>query len=527
MYNEEIEEGRRHFLHQPPKPPPLPPPLPLAQRARLVITVIAFISFFSLGALVGVTGPSIPSLAIHLGHRDETQLGSAFTCRGSGYLCGAFTASVLDHRWPKSKHIVMIVGSLLAGLATLGVTFTSSFSVFLPVMALQGLGLGCVDTAANAVLIELWGGTKHVEQLMQSMHACFGIGAVASPAAVGGLGYVVAFVLCATVALLPLLVWTGDTVVREVGGCGCQKRAGVNVPRQDEGGEEDGLTSLLLKKQDVLSESLSLPSSTQAAASAAELPPSAAATTEITPVLPPLPLWPRLTISFFLLIYVGIEVGYGGWIATYLLREDLTDSMRTASYSVSLFWGTITFGRLLAVPLALHLTPPRFLILQLSITTLGVLLLLTLGPSTLWGASLASAVFGLGMSSIFPSMMLLPETLGFTLDMKSTSAFMIGACVGEGVVPVGIGWVMGGGGGGGEGGRAGGRGGVPGAGAGACGVMWVVLMVVLKGWTGGRKARVMVVGTNEEEEEEWGEEEEEGKEKGEGEGEAEADYGGG
>jgi len=486
MYNEEIEEGRRHSVHQPLQPPPPA----LAQRARQVITVIAFISFFSLGGLVGVTGPAIPSLAIHLGHRDETQLGSAFTCRGSGYLCGAFLASVLDHRWPKGKHIVMVIGSLLAGLATLGAAFTSSFSVFLPVMALQGLGLGCVDTAANAVLIELWGGTKYVEQLMQAMHACFGIGAVASPAAVGGLGYVVAFVLCATVALLPLLVWTGDTVVREVGGgCGDEKALGseVNMPRQEDGGEEDGLTQSLIGKQDVVS-------AAAAAVAAAEA--AATTTTEITPALPPLPLWPRLSISFFLLVYVGIEVGFGGWIATYLLREHLTDSTRTASYSVSLFWGTITLGRLLAVPLALHLPPPRFLLLQLSITTLGVVLLLTVGPSTLWGASLASALFGLGMSSIFPSMMLLPETLGFKLDMKSTSAFMIGACVGEGVVPVGIGWVMGGGGG--EGGTA--R--FPWAVAGACGVMWVVLIGILKGWTGGKGA--MVVVTKEEGEKEGG-----------------------
>lgn len=167
MYNEEIEEGWRHSLHQPPKKPPPLPQGAATNRTRLIVTVIAYISFFSLGGLVGVTGPAIPDLAIHLGHRDETQLGSAFTCRGSGYLCGAFLASVLDHRWPRGKHFVMIVGSLLAGLATLGAAFTSSFSIFLPVMVLQGLGLGCVDTAANAVLIELWGGTKHVEPFMQ------------------------------------------------------------------------------------------------------------------------------------------------------------------------------------------------------------------------------------------------------------------------------------------------------------------------------------------------------------------------
>lgn len=102
MYNEEIEEGRRHSTSSrpsetihPPFPPPspsttTPPPPPLLLH---LLTITAFLSFFALGGLVGVTGPALPSLAIQLGNKRETELGSAFTARGSGYLTGSFLAS--------------------------------------------------------------------------------------------------------------------------------------------------------------------------------------------------------------------------------------------------------------------------------------------------------------------------------------------------------------------------------------------------------------------------------------------------
>ncbi|EWM30127.1 sodium-dependent glucose transporter 1 [Nannochloropsis gaditana] len=454
MYSEEIEEGVRRSVCR-----ARPASYPRPARGVGLITVIACISFFSLGGLVGVTGPAIPSLTVHLGCRDETQLGSAFTCRGAGYLTGAVLASVLDTRCSKGKHLVVVMGSLLAGLATLGIVWTHVFSGFLVLMVLQGLGLGCVDTAANAVVLELWGGSPHVEPLMQAMHACFGIGAVASPAAVGALGYVLAFRLWASIALLPLFLWAGGLMMAGTGRTGDGEvlwgeatlpllRDGAHHSeegREEEPGssrkERETLPRPFRDREAGLGRPTSVPSTVLAHAQAASPKPSIA-----PPASSPLASLPKSLqagVSFFLLIYVGIEVGYGGWIATVLLRQGLTQSLPVASYSVSMFWGAITLGRLLAIPLATCLPPVPSLLLQLGLSTLGAICLLTFAFQTLWTAAVASVVFGLGLSSIFPTVMLLPEALGYQVTMWSTSTFLVGACLGEGIIPMGIGWLMG------------------------------------------------------------------------------------
>ncbi len=53
------------------------------------------------------------------------------------------------------------------------------------------------------------------------------------------------------------------------------------------------------------------------------------------------------TLFFFL--YVGAEVGFGGWIFTYAVALDL-GSETAAAYLTSAFWGALTFGRLLTIP---------------------------------------------------------------------------------------------------------------------------------------------------------------------------------
>lgn len=126
-----------------------------------------------------------------------------------------------------------------------------------------------------------------------------------------------------------------------------------------------------------------------------------------------------------------------------LLLQQITPSPAHASYAAATFWGAITLGRLAAVGLAALLTPPRLLLGQMCLLSLGAVLLSTALPSrSLPAANAAGAVFGLGMSSVFPTMLSLPGALGYKLDVQATSHFLVASCLGEALLPVGMGEVM-------------------------------------------------------------------------------------
>ncbi|CAM9286191.1 unnamed protein product, partial [Choristocarpus tenellus] len=71
-----------------------------------------------------------------------------------------------------------------------------------------------------------------------------------------------------------------------------------------------------------------------------------------------------ILLMIFMFVYVGAEVGFGAWIAVVVLRAGLAGEAMSARMA-SLFWGGITVGRLLAVPLAVRYSPTCLLKLNL------------------------------------------------------------------------------------------------------------------------------------------------------------------
>ena len=79
-----------------------------------------------------------------------------------------------------------------------------------------------------------------------------------------------------------------------------------------------------------------------------------------------------LLIALLLLFYVGAEVAFGGWIYTYAVALDLSD-VTTAAYLTSAFWGALTVGRLLAIPLATRFRPRSILFAAVGAEEQGLL----------------------------------------------------------------------------------------------------------------------------------------------------------
>ena len=95
-------------------------------------------------------------------------------------------------------------------------------------------------------------------------------------------------------------------------------------------------------------------------------------------------------------LYVGTESGVGGWETTSLLAGG-TGAAAAASWTAG-YWAAITTGRLLAIPLALRVTPPVLVAGALLAATAGLVLahLPGLGPA---GYTLT----GLALGPVFPT----------------------------------------------------------------------------------------------------------------------------
>lgn len=118
-----------------------------------------------------------------------------------------------------------------------------------------------------------------------------------------------------------------------------------------------------------------------------------------------------LLVIFCLLafLFIGIEISYGGWIFTYAQRIEL-DGPNSPYLLTSLFWLSITAGRLIAIPVSSVLKPSRNVLLLLGGGVLSSTLtaLLPDSPAAVW---LGTAGIGLSLSAIFPTTFHLVRTI--------------------------------------------------------------------------------------------------------------------
>jgi FHS family Na+ dependent glucose MFS transporter 1 len=134
-----------------------------------------------------------------------------------------------------------------------------------------------------------------------------------------------------------------------------------------------------------------------------------------------------ILIALFFCIYVGAEVSFGAWVYTYANALGLADETM-AAYLTSAFWGALTVGRLLSIPVATRFRPRSILATSLfgCLIGVGLPLFITGSVAAIWAGAILS---GLSMAAIFPT------TLTFAgrrlaLTGRITSYFFVGASLG-------------------------------------------------------------------------------------------------
>jgi FHS family Na+ dependent glucose MFS transporter 1 len=348
---------------------------PGGRRAAHLKTVGYFAAFVALGMASASLGPTLPALAGQT-RSSLSQISALFVARSLGYLAGSLLGGRLYDRIP--GHPVM-GGALLLMAGMMGLApVVPHLWMLAAAILLLGLAEGALDVGGNTLVV--WVHGDKVGPFMNALHFFFGLGAFLSPLIIAqvmlrGGGLIHAYWTVAAL-LLPGALWLRCL----------PSPAGASATTTRSGPENHGRLVAL--------------------------------------------------IILFFFLYTGAEVAFGGWIYSYAVALGLA-SDTVAAYLTSTFWGALTVGRLLAVPLAIRF-PPRTVLLADCLGCLASLGLILLGSRSLVATFVGTCGVGLSMASIFPAALSLAQGR-MRITGAVTGWFFVGASAGGMVLP----WLIG------------------------------------------------------------------------------------
>lgn len=342
---------------------------------KMARTLSYYAAFTGLGLTTSALGPTLPNLAANT-HSQISDASILFSAGSMGYILGASLGGRLYDRL--AGHMVMAVAALLMVLAALVIPLAPLLWLLFFIMFTMGVGQSVVDVGANTLLV--WTHRAGVGPYMNGLHFFFGVGAFLSPIIIAQIMLLTGGITWAYwilgLLMLPAalwLLWLPSPAVRS----------------QTE--DEDS-----------------------------------------KPINYPL----AGLVALFLFLYVGAEVSYGGWIFTYTITLDLADDT-TAAYLTSAFWGALTLGRLLSIPLAIRFRPRTILNGALLGCLASAVALVSAGHllPVVWAATLAMGLF---MAPVFPVTIALAERR-MAITGQTTGWFFIGGSLGAMATP----WIIG------------------------------------------------------------------------------------
>ncbi|KAI9889925.1 MAG: hypothetical protein M1814_004648 [Vezdaea aestivalis] len=312
-------------------------------------TLATFFSFIVMGANDAVYGAIIPSLEREYSI-SYLIVSLIFLSPFVGYISAASLNNVIHMRL--GQRGVALIGPGAHLIAYIVISFHPPYPVLVVIFIFAGFGNGILDAAWNAWL----GNMANATEILGFLHGFYGLGATLSPLiattmiAKGGLQWYTFYYVMTGAAALEM-AFSVATFSSESG-----KRFREANPRPAD--QKSGRTREALRQR-------------------------------VT--------W---VASFFLLIYVGIEVALGGWIVTFMLRVRHQGEF-AAGMSATGFWLGLTIGRV-----TLGFLTPRIgenLSISLYLAICMVLeLIFWLVPHFLISA-IAVALLGFFLGPLFPA----------------------------------------------------------------------------------------------------------------------------
>ena len=343
---------------------------------KLAQTVSYFVAFIALGLAMAALGPTLAGLAAQT-RADTGEISYLFTVRSFGFLLGSLFSGRFYDRLRGHTVMAITVLAMSATMALLPVAPT--LPALLGVMLALGTAEGALGVGGNALLV--WVHQHRVAPYMNALHFFYGLGGVFSP-----------------LIIRVIQSFHNSTTTTYF-----------------------ALALLILPSAALL---LSLPSP--------QNPPVVATTAGDGQVKYQL----VVLVALLLCMYIGAEVSYGSWIFSYVVDMKLGDESM-GNYVTSMFWGALTAGRLICIPIAVRLRPRTVLLADLigCFVSIGIALV---WPTSLPAVMLATVCIGLSMGSIYPTALTFAERR-MKISGQVMSFFIVGGSAGGMIVPMLIG----------------------------------------------------------------------------------------
>ncbi len=347
----------------------------IAINAKISKTIGYYAAFITLGLTVAALGPTLPGLAAHT-QTGLSEISFLFTAQALGLLFGSFLGGRLYDRVP--GHTVIATTLFMMILMMFLTPLMSLLWLLTAVLLMLGVAQGGLDVGGNTLLV--WVHRDRVAPFMNGLHFFFGVGAALSPIIIAQAVLISGDITWAYWVLALLILPVAVRLLR------LPSPVAQTVAKDGPAGQANRLLVAL--------------------------------------------------IALFFFLFVGAEISFGGWIFTYAVELNLANET-IAAYLTSAFWGALTLGRLLAIPISVRFGPRSILFGDLigTLVSGGILLLWPDSLVMVW-----AGVFGMGFSlaSIFPTTLSLAERL-MPVTGRATGWFLVGASLGSMLVPLLIG----------------------------------------------------------------------------------------
>jgi fucose permease len=293
---------------------------------------------------------------------------------------GYLAGIALSGQWIARRpvHSALRFGLLAMAVGLFLVPFAGSLGALVGIEALIGFGTGWVEIPGNSAILWRHGGGS----ALNGLHAAFSIGAVAAPIIIERSlawtnGLHAGYVVAAAVALVAVLLLSSARNPPNP-----HEAVGRGVPRGAR-------------------------------------------------------LRTALGATYFF-AYVGVELGFAGWIYRFGSLRGLDQA--TTSYLGAAFLGAFAVGRILSVRIARVLDAVTILFVDHAVAVAALVLLLAgrRAPLALWTGTI---VFGLGIASLFPSMMSVSEAV-VPATGTVTSLYLAGSAIGTMAIPGSMGALL-------------------------------------------------------------------------------------
>jgi len=332
-------------------------------------------SFVVLGFSLSTLGPALSVLRHHT-DSSVGQISALFVAQGVGYLVGSIVSGrMYDAR---GGNRLLAAGCAVSAVASLCLPVVSSLVVLCLVCAVLGAMGGVIDVGGNTLVV--WQLGSESGGWLAALHCCFGIGALCTPLAVAwsvdsGNDLWISSGLAATVALAVV----GSLLI---------------TPTPTHAPDDDG-------RHEPVADRVVL-----------------------------------AVISVFFVIYVGMELGFAGWVTSW--ADDVRLPGAGGAALTAGFWGAFTGGRLAGIVVARRFRPGVILVASSCLSVTAAWVLVASGGSSALATWIATLLFGLGLAPQFPTMISFAESR-MRLTGSATSWFIGAAAAGALVLP----WVIG------------------------------------------------------------------------------------